>query len=510
MIDWEGNNCEIINTARNGKQALELIETEQPDIVFADLNMPVMDGLELLQQVKEKYPHIVFLILTNLEEFSSAQKALQLNAIDYIVKSSLEPAILENALVRAKNEALKRKSLERVEIADRYINKSQDTIVKNALIELLDKNSNHSASIEWLEQNGFLEQFAIICLPFKPNEVADTTNYDDLFKWEFDLVEKLAKNFFKNTIVFKANLFSSLYIFTWNVASSENHMQNIDDFFGRLENASTNITALTPYIYATAIYNGYEQFIDIKKELFEKSTYSYLFSEKSVIGVTEKLPELVPIPVTSFSNRLLQHLNSHNKISCYDLLSRVKTQIETTAHEKSQAIWLCTEIHLVLQSSGFFNQLLLENQEKLSAQNYYLARFINKEQVIFYLETVMDLIGKNTSFFSAAKPDLIEKAKQYAKNNINKKASLQDVARHIGMSTSYFSSFFKQETGQNFVDYANALKIIKAKELLESQKYRMNEIAYMLGFENAYYFSKVFRKYTGTTPTKYQQERIKE
>ena len=104
LVDWEKNDCVITATARNGQDALEQIRRMQPDIVLADLNMPVMDGITLMKTVNKEYPNIVFIVLTNLEEFELARQALQCRAVDYLVKSQLEAPVLEKVLKHAKEE----------------------------------------------------------------------------------------------------------------------------------------------------------------------------------------------------------------------------------------------------------------------------------------------------------------------------------------------------------------------------------------------------------------------
>lgn len=82
---------------------------------------------------------------------------------------------------------------------------------------------------------------------------------------------------------------------------------------------------------------------------------------------------------------------------------------------------------------------------------------------------------------------------------------LQDVADHVNISPSYLSALFKKAYGQNLVDFINQTKVQRACELIREGKYRIYEISYMLSFENAYYFTKVFKKHTGCTPTEYQR-----
>ena len=83
---------------------------------------------------------------------------------------------------------------------------------------------------------------------------------------------------------------------------------------------------------------------------------------------------------------------------------------------------------------------------------------------------------------------------------------LQDAADYVCISPGYLSALFKKQYNQNFVDYINEVKTNRVCELIREGKYRIYEISYMLGFENAYYFTRVFKRHTGMTPTEYQKQ----
>jgi AraC-like DNA-binding protein len=100
--------------------------------------------------------------------------------------------------------------------------------------------------------------------------------------------------------------------------------------------------------------------------------------------------------------------------------------------------------------------------------------------------------------------DVVEKALQYILSNVEKRIMLQDVADFVCVSPGYLSTLFKREYHQNLMDFVNQAKIDQACELLNENKYRINEIAYMLGFENAYYFARIFRRYVGVAPSAYR------
>lgn len=111
MLEWEKLGYTICGTARNGKLALEAIEREKPDIVIADVKMPVMDGLSLAHACHEKGPLPVFIMLTSSEDFSYARRAIEAGVVDYLVKMDLTPGSLCGALERASEKVKKERAL---------------------------------------------------------------------------------------------------------------------------------------------------------------------------------------------------------------------------------------------------------------------------------------------------------------------------------------------------------------------------------------------------------------
>lgn len=101
MLDWESLDYKIVGKAANGADALAQMEQLQPDIVITDIKMPAMDGITLMKQAKDAWYPSAFILLTNLEEFALAKEALQLGAVDYLVKLELRAEALEEALLRA-------------------------------------------------------------------------------------------------------------------------------------------------------------------------------------------------------------------------------------------------------------------------------------------------------------------------------------------------------------------------------------------------------------------------
>lgn len=143
LIDWEANGCTVAGTARNGRQALDAIETLKPHIVICDISMPVMSGIELLKASSEKPDAPVFIMLTNYGDFNLAIDAMRFRAVDYLLKTQLEAEALEKSLEAAKQECDRRGGLARVQMADSYIQSNRSQMISGVLKKLLASSGSH-------------------------------------------------------------------------------------------------------------------------------------------------------------------------------------------------------------------------------------------------------------------------------------------------------------------------------------------------------------------------------
>lgn len=503
MVDWAKLDCELVGTARNGQQALEFIPHFQPDIIISDIKMPVMDGLTLLQEVNKHYPQIVFLVLSNHQEFHLAQQALRYQALDYITKSNLDENLLHASLALATKESATRKKQLQATLANEFDLRQQTAAQKQAALQFLSSKPLSQEATAVLQQDMIHDNYAVMILRFSPAEIEKNTS---LFSWESDLTEKLAQNFFSDFFFVEQENLSLIHLFLWG-KSLEHMTHHAHEFYLRLTSASQNITNLSPTIFLTPSFCGLESREDCRMQIRMLFSHAYLYGGRELYAQDLKLQLPVKLSVPGLVYRMQTHINNRNTNDCTLPITQIRQKIQETPHEQWQALALCQELYAVATKS-----LLSESTPWLLEESVRLHEIDNllfRKDVLQWLETFGEELTKAVQSSTHQNHQLIQNAKTYTLENIDKKLSLNDVANHVNMSPSYFSSFFKKETGQNFIQFSNTTKIEKACEYLQSGQYRINEIALMLGFENAYYFSKVFRRHQGMSPSQFQNKHHK-
>lgn len=132
MMEWEAYDCVVADKATNGSQALAKMKEIQPDIVITDIKMPAMNGLEFMEECRNRGYQGEFILLTNLEEFSLAQRALRLGALDYLVKIEITPEILGESLQKATAICREKQEAEGSPVIQEVLQKNAEEITKNS------------------------------------------------------------------------------------------------------------------------------------------------------------------------------------------------------------------------------------------------------------------------------------------------------------------------------------------------------------------------------------------
>ncbi len=514
LIDWGKLDCCITNTARNGQQALEIIEKEWPDIVVCDINMPVMSGIEVLKAVYEKSFAPSFIMLTNHQEFDLARKSLRYKALDYLLKTQLEPETLEKAILLAIEDCDKRNKIANIRMMDTAMEQNKSRVISSNLQKLYEQSAieQSSYSLQVLKKSNIFTKFFMVQImldySFLPMpERFSEQDIQRIFECEHEFIQTLFQKTVKDFAVFYPdNKYQSLIIFSWNL-SRENYLRDISQFFTKLVSASCNITQTRLSILITDAFEREEDLVTAFEQLRLMQDYYYA-TQKNYIHFCEiTLPGYEPLDICSLSNKLTFELRFKNIAQCDFYIRKVTEKLERTVHTRKEGIRACSELFTMVST------VLAPMLDQEETNDYFtdisntirkINRFTTFSQVKEWLEEFrLQVIGQLEQMTSS-KSELLEKVKRYIIENVDQRIMLQDVSNHVNISPSYLSALFKKQYNQNLVDYINKIKMDRACELIREGKHRIYEISYMLSFENAYYFTRVFKRHMGMTPKEYQ------
>lgn len=504
ILDWSSYDCEVVGTARNGEQALDFIRERHPDIVVADIKMPVMDGLELLERSYKETPDIVFIMLTSLAEFTLVKQSLQFHAADYLIKTEIDERSLAESLRHAIAEHDRRSSEMSHNLSETISCEREKELIAQAIGHLQLTKEVPKETFVLMNKQNMLDCYAFLGLyiVFPGTSFEKEYTPEDrkrLFAWEGEVAAKILPTYVPRYHQVQPLIDSeSMYLWFCCGLNQQSWRHQISQLKEKLDNASSMVTGLATHVLATPAYHGQENFMLARQSMDTLRDGWYLETDVSVFqsldldGVYEKIE---------------RDIKERNLTGFTGTMERTMERIRLRAHRKAQALWILDGI-LTAADIGLSQQIgKTESEMALSPLKTGMPYLAHRRDVLVFLKDLQDAVLSNLATASGEKSQIIQKAKQYIHENLEKKIMLQDVADVACVSPGYLSSLFKRIRGQSLVDYINQCKIEKAKELMDEGKQRINEIAYELGFENIYYFSKVFKRMTGIPPTQYLKAR---
>lgn len=445
---------EVTGEYKNGAEALEGVIAEQPDVIFADIQMPGMDGIELMKQVKERFPEIEIVILTNYAEFSYAKQAVVYGAVQYLLKSEVRKEDIETILLQISR-------------------KKQKTSLK--VLTENDRKMWYEWNQEWdIPQNAYGVMLAV-----KIQEKI----WDEQYLSYFCKVAGASEIFlYQDTLI----------LYYWG-------MKEQLEMAARCREVAVEViskTETTDCIVGISVQKrGEDSWICLHHSL-EALEYSFI--------ETEKILEYEKLVKTKFSD--MQRIQNTYKDMMEQLFAGKYGVLEKKIKEFF-AESFCTALEDVREYKKLCRRFILALEEK------YL-QLCPSENALFIPSTLdnvnrcgiyaAELLYKIVQESTPPNTKVVREAVQYLHNHYQEQISLSDMAKISCLSTEYFCRIFKEEMGQNFSSYLMILRLKKARELLLGTDLKIHKVASMVGYETAGYFSKIYKKYYGITP---EQER---
>ena len=512
-IDWEALGFQVVGDAENGQDALEKIEQLEPDVVMTDIRMPYMDGLTLTSWIRQKYPSVKVLIFSGFDDFEYAQKAIKLNVTEYILK----PVNVEE-LTRILNRV--RENLEQEIEQRRDVDRLRESYLSSLPIlrELfLNDMVRGNMPAENIRQK--LEEYKIDILGAEKwltavinveNEASEETGLT--LHQEKELipisVKSLLEDNLKDYCQFMA--FNSAVGVTLIAAvDGERKQTSLIDLLGDICKEIKRILQVTVTIGIGYFSRELEQL----PAAYQSAVDALGYREIVGTGKTIYINDMEPV-----SRGKLQ-LETRDEA---DLIAVVKfgTREKIEAAAKNFAARMeGARVHMrqlqVYQMSIINCLIRLMQQQDLELgamfgtdEMYGKVIYGNMKPEEF--ASVITEVGcrmneaMNRERDKTAKKVILE-AKQYILDHYqDPELSVDVMCRQLHMSPAYFSTVFKRETGQTYIAYLTEVRLDKAVELLNTTDDKTYVIAQKVGYQEQNYFSYVFKKRFGISPTKFR------
>lgn len=506
MLNWEHYNIQICAIASNGEDALKKIEQYKPELVISDIKMPIMDGLELIKVCHDKFGEIpIFILLTSYEDFSFVRKALHYGVSEYLLKMELTPEILETAVKNALQRIKKTKDPSITPIFN--VREYHDKFFIRLLHNLFETQQQFMIQQKELGLN--FSSDAYLCayceiLEHLNNDIASSEKvdlYTSTIQMANDMLNKhlpcytpsLDLKHFCIIFCLSQEQYVNYKAFIGNI------LQTIAKSLHHYFNVALSIGVGTPYTSYSSITNSYQE----AQQIISHATDSkkLLFYEDLV----DEVPKEPSFHISMLKEDLKKAFEEYDTNALTSIIEKIITKFYTYPTKYTQMMDVASSIlylaiSLLPDGISSLSQIFSDNVDSYHS----LYNQSSVEQIAIWLTTLSqglcDIFETEKKNY---KKNTITQVQKYINAHIDHKLTLNEVADVFGLSPNYLSSLFKKNCEYGFSEYINFHKIQHAKKLLQEGNYKIYEIAEQLGFENAFYFSKVFKKVEGCSPRDY-------
>ena len=526
MIPWEELGFELVGEAADGEMALPLLIRQKPDLLITDIKMPFMDGLTLAKLAKKELPELKIVILSGYDDFNYAKQAINIGVEDYLLKP-----ITKNALIERLSEIRSRYEHEKTQ--KEYYEKFQREM------QAYEKNSSRDffealvrGSMDMMEVYKKAEKLGVDIVAEAYNILIFTMNSEEDFsgqkegysEWEAETLEMLEEFFsgHPSAMLFRSNIFSYGVLLK---GQKESIKEITKECVGKIQGILNRKESKREWFLAVG--QPVERLSQIKKSYHTASrafSQRYLYGENILYYDEMEMMEHRSGQADTNDNAYLKKVdvNALNPAILQKFLSNgIQEEIENFVKDYFYAIGQEPMESLVFRNYVILNVRFsvitflkglgcdTEGMEPENTEEILVESGKNIETAIAYAEKMISRAitirdqnsgNKNRSILKTA-VDFIDE--HYMDEDI----SLNTAANVANVSSNHFSALFSQNMGQTFIEYLTSLRMNKAKELLRCTGMRSSEIAGEIGYKDAHYFSYLFKKTQGMTPSDYRKVR---
>ncbi len=506
VIPWEELDIELVGTARNGEQALELAREHRPQLIMCDIRMPVMDGIEFLGELRQFDTSAEVIMMTGYQDFSYVRSVIRYEVKDYILKPIDYEELVET--IRKLADAVREKSMEQRSMQQEWKQVFHLAYEKVLYDQITDLGGSASGAILRLgELQGENLAFAMMLV-----DVEDYSKREKI--WE-DKERKLW-NFAINNIL-QENLTAFGVVHTViQVRSGEWCVlieRSAPDLYERaqcLSWAETLRQAVQSYLKLSIRVALHPAEVTLKQlsktyKSLQRSLYLSSTAHEGVIvserarGSSETSQQLWDT-IEEMVTGLKRCDRRRTETALRELNESFKSLPENSFERVAPIVhYLC--IHLLREMREM--EVIARHEET------EIWRQIDRHQGIREtLQVVNQLVDQSLESVMKKKTSdvLMLSAKDYIERNLSAELSIDVLAEYLGISGSYFSLLFKQHFGETFVEYVTKQRMEMARSLLALSDKSVTQVGLMVGYAERRYFTRVFSKYTGMLPSEYREQ----
>lgn len=502
-INWTDTNFTLVGEAPDGEIALSMIQEIKPDILVTDIKMPFMDGLELSTKVKKNLPWIKIIILSGHDEFNYAKKAISIGVEEYLLKPFSANDLMQ-ALEKV-SHIIDKENQEHTTIkAFNHDKQSNDDLNIDQWFSdlIVGLHSTDKVLSEAEKYNVNLDAKYFSTIIFQVDTHAE--NYKELLTIK-SILAPITKNWTE------ANLFSISMDKLVLLICDDNSKNLEEKSFTYAQAIKHEIEIHTSCTTTAIISNIVDKLLQISKAYTDADRMLFTLGPIAQGKITSfnDIQSKQPVKILELSGDPLTDRLQYSTLADVEKIAKEYLDLLNENNVQFMVMSYYLFVDIIVSCSKIITKLggqpNLIIPDVLQQENIMQAVSTKENFKISVQKLLERVIQFRDSNMGSKYTDIISKAKQYIETHYaDPNISLQSTANQVGFSPNHFSTIFSQETGTSFIDYLTSVRIFNAKKLLKSTNKRSTEIAYETGFNDPHYFSFIFKKHIGYTPTEYR------
>lgn len=508
IINRNFPDCEV-ETAKSGRAAIEQAEVFHPDIVLMDIQMPGINGIEAMKEIRKFNSVAKFYIISAYDKFDYAQDAISLGVERYIMKPVTKSAVIEIITEGCRKvDEMRRVRSDQLKVQEKL--ETIIPVVENGFISSMLLQDDWQESGYYKQMLDISEDYAYVVLFMfgsrqENGELVGSVGMSVQAQNLYPEFRAVVKSFMrcvigpimtdKVTVVVPASEDSFSY---------EQRIQVIDQTRAIVARLGERL----PLAFRAGI--GRVRKLEELRASYREALQALREAGGSVVHTSDVVSRGTyegdfPAELERRMFQMLVRGDTEQMNRCantfFDWMTMHFPRSRDNIRLKVLEYVLEAEKDAFREGAVNYGFELRENYltEVMSFTDYEMLRtwFIDK------MDAACQSIHDRKKTQSGT---VVSKAREYIQENFRKEISLDDVSREVNVSPYYFSKLFKEESGENFIEYLTRLRIDEARTLLESRDMSIKEIGIQVGYSDPNYFSRIFKKQTGMTPREYREQ----
>lgn len=509
LIDWQSHGIHIAGEARDGLEALELLDTYAVDIMLTDIRMPQMDGLELIKVVSEKYPSVKSVIMSGYDDFAYAQQAIRCGVSNYLLKPSRRQEILSTVLAITEQIQSEKLEITTLEHLRQGFRESLPLLKEKTLSQLiLTESPAYSRLLANLKMNQLVFPYllyGIILLRIDNFQLL----HEKYMHEDTELLKYGLKNICEESLPEAVLCVAFEHQDDIVLILNMDELPDQEELSGYIRIIQENIASFLRFTVSAGIGSIDKNIEHLRHSFVEAclalNTTNYTGIAKIVeySGEFDAESSQSSYPLHE-EQEVLKAVRGGSSGDIADKLTLFNVALQPETVSRDQVIKSSFALFFALYKLCIENNV---NVNKVFGQNLTeLIHVLSRSSLDNLFQSLLETAQRVSEHLTSKKNSnkLLEAAKSYIGEHFMKDINREIVAREIYITPGYLSLLFKQQLKISFIDYLHKVRIEHACQLFKDPGMRIEDIALQSGYNDTKYFYQVFKKYKGVTPNQFR------